>query len=737
VSVALPVSAAQPEMRDVLVEAVVSVMAGDGVATVPNRYVADAAGTPVPIPAALAGGLTRGQPVTVTLAAPASLDDATALAAVAGGDPAVTVTAVTPGAVPALEFADQDGLRTATVLVASDTEGSTTVPTELTSALALWEGYSGGRFTVAATAQAVSFDVTGTCDAAVIANRAVAAAGVPVPTGHDLVVVDVTVDCAWRTYATMGGNYVVLNGRPATLPTAHALGHALGLADVDFGGLMAAGGEGRPTGTDVLNAAYAAALGWLAVVDVPTGSPWTVDLLGQPYFDSGPVHGLVLPDAGRGELFAGVAPPSVQLVDLTLDRGIAQATMVGDVHSGRTLRLDDGTTVSQISYLGTHHLVGVVPSGVDGAAPTAPAVVVPANSWITSSSRRVSWAAATDDVGLLGHTLMIDGEPVRTVPRTATSAPAPEGLAGPHQVTVVATDLVGNTTSSPAVTLTFGTPADVLAIDPFPAQYLFNPVTISWRPGPALTDPVVAYRVSVNGTINRIVPASARSVSVVTYHGGAMIAVEALGTDGEPVARADSMYTGQSAPESLFTDITRWNRFPAQIFWLASAGITTGFSDGTFRPGAPIARDAMAAYLYRFPTMDPRPTGTPASRPFSDVPVGHQFAREIAWLKDAGITTGFQDGRFRGEAPVSREAMAAFLFRFAGSDDMYEPPAESPFTDVAVDDTFYREIAWLAETGITTGYADGTFRPGDPVTREAMAAFLFRLVRLPSAEVRA
>ena len=69
--------------------------------------------------------------------------------------------------------------------------------------------------------------------------------------------------------------------------------------------------------------------------------------------------------------------------------------------------------------------------------------------------------------------------------------------------------------------------------------------------------------------------------------------------------------------------------------------------------------------------------------------------------------------------------MAAFLHRYAGVTD-YTAPATSPFSDVPTGHPFYTEIAWLAEQGITTGFPDGTFRPGQSITREAMAAFLYR-----------
>ncbi|WP_284329306.1 S-layer homology domain-containing protein [Demequina litorisediminis] len=98
------------------------------------------------------------------------------------------------------------------------------------------------------------------------------------------------------------------------------------------------------------------------------------------------------------------------------------------------------------------------------------------------------------------------------------------------------------------------------------------------------------------------------------------------------------------------------------------------------------------------------------------------------WLAKKGITTGWPDGTFRPRDNISREAMAAFLYRASGDSHWYEGAAL--FTDVPRSAKFYREIDWLATEGITTGndtgYGCREYRPKDAISREAMAAFLYR-----------
>lgn len=183
---------------------------------------------------------------------------------------------------------------------------------------------------------------------------------------------------------------------------------------------------------------------------------------------------------------------------------------------------------------------------------------------------------------------------------------------------------------------------------------------------------------------------------------------------------------GHRAPagsDFLFTDVSPNYPFGPEIGWLSTSGVTAGFSDGSFRPLDSVNRDAMAAFLYRF-------AGSPAftaprNSPFTDVTPTTPFYKEIMWLSSTGITGGFADGTFRPGQAVDRGAMAAFLYRFAG-EPRFTPPASSPFSDISPAKPFYREITWLSSTQVTGGFSDGTFRPGQAVARDAMAAFLYR-----------
>jgi hypothetical protein len=153
-----------------------------------------------------------------------------------------------------------------------------------------------------------------------------------------------------------------------------------------------------------------------------------------------------------------------------------------------------------------------------------------------------------------------------------------------------------------------------------------------------------------------------------------------------------------------FVDVPLSSTFSHEISWLAQQGVTQGWPDGTFRPLLSITRDAMAAFMYRLAgSPDYVP---PVVSPFTDVSTSNQFYREISWLADQGISTGWStpSGReYRPLQSITRDAMAAFLYRFAGSPS-YAPTGSSPFTDVGVSTAFATEIRWLAAQGISTGW---------------------------------
>lgn len=179
--------------------------------------------------------------------------------------------------------------------------------------------------------------------------------------------------------------------------------------------------------------------------------------------------------------------------------------------------------------------------------------------------------------------------------------------------------------------------------------------------------------------------------------------------------------TARPVAAGPYADVPSTLQHAGSISWAKKQGVLTGWSDGTFRPHTPIQRNAMAAVAYR---LAGSPAYTPPARsPYTDVRPGTQFYKEIAWAHDQGILTGWADGTFRPHQDIARDATAALLWRMAGEPAASSAPR---FTDVGAHRLHGEAISWMASAGISQGYRDGTYRPSATTNRDAMAAFLHR-----------
>ena len=201
-----------------------------------------------------------------------------------------------------------------------------------------------------------------------------------------------------------------------------------------------------------------------------------------------------------------------------------------------------------------------------------------------------------------------------------------------------------------------------------------------------------------------------------------------------PASAGSTAYPGWTVPCWLppadgasipFLDVNFDYFYVDGIEWLWSNTITTGTSATAFSPDDPVTRGEVAAFLWRFADQ-PAASG----QPYADVVKYWQIA-PVAWLDTWGFTTGTTPTTFAPEESVSRAQLVTFIWRLIGK----PAPTTAPgFPDVAAGQFYTSSVAWAAENGITTGYPDGTFGPDKPVTRGEVATFLYRLALLVEAQ---
>lgn len=109
--------------------------------------------------------------------------------------------------------------------------------------------------------------------------------------------------------------------------------------------------------------------------------------------------------------------------------------------------------------------------------------------------------------------------------------------------------------------------------------------------------------------------------------------------------------------------------------------------------------------------------------PFADVPSGSWYYDDIAYVYDAGLMTGLTATTFGPNLSTTRGMIVTILWRMEN-----EPAAKHgcPFADVRRGSYYEQAIAWASENGIVTGFDASTFAPDRAITREQLAAILFR-----------
>ena len=171
-----------------------------------------------------------------------------------------------------------------------------------------------------------------------------------------------------------------------------------------------------------------------------------------------------------------------------------------------------------------------------------------------------------------------------------------------------------------------------------------------------------------------------------------------------------------------YSPVTFVNRKAAELNRTDHFAFLVGYTDGTFGPERNMTRAEVTTMFARLLTEQIEADKT-YSNTFTDVPKGYWAANYIGYMQQFGIITGYSDGSFRPDAPVTRAEFAAIASRFEKLTEGSKSFADVPDTYWAA-----RYINFAATRGWVTGYSDGTFKPENPITRAEVAAVTCRLL---------
>ena len=177
-----------------------------------------------------------------------------------------------------------------------------------------------------------------------------------------------------------------------------------------------------------------------------------------------------------------------------------------------------------------------------------------------------------------------------------------------------------------------------------------------------------------------------------------------------------------------FRDVPQDAWYAGAVERVCAAGLMNGTGASTFSPGETVTRGQTAAILHRL-------AGAPAARGggFSDVPDTAYYSEAVAWAAGQGIVEGYYDGTFRPDLPVSRQQLAAILWRYAKMEEADSGARATlrGYRDAGDVSAYAREaMRWALSEGILQGTGDGTLQPQGRAARGQTAVLLERFQKL-------
>jgi hypothetical protein len=173
-----------------------------------------------------------------------------------------------------------------------------------------------------------------------------------------------------------------------------------------------------------------------------------------------------------------------------------------------------------------------------------------------------------------------------------------------------------------------------------------------------------------------------------------------------------------------FSDVHSTDYFYEAVRYLYCAGVISGYSDGTFRPYNNTTRGQLSKIVVLALGWT---LNCPQPGHFTDVPPDNPFYCYIETAFSHGIISGYSDGTFRPGNNVTRGQLSKIIVLAMAWPDDCVPPGH--FSDVPPSNAFFCYVETAFAYGIISGYADGTFKPGNNATRGQISKIVYQAVR--------
>ncbi|MEA4893439.1 MAG: S-layer homology domain-containing protein [Peptococcaceae bacterium] len=184
-------------------------------------------------------------------------------------------------------------------------------------------------------------------------------------------------------------------------------------------------------------------------------------------------------------------------------------------------------------------------------------------------------------------------------------------------------------------------------------------------------------------------------------------------------------FIGKAETAWPFTDVKEGDWFYGPVKYAYEKGLMTKTSATTFSPGQNMTRAMLVSVLHR---LEGKPVVN-AANPFTDVKAGDWYADAVIWANAGGIVTGYGNGLFGTNDPVTRQQMAAILYQYAKSKgyDVTKTADLGKYADASSVSAWAQEpMKWAVTQGLITGMTKAALAPAGFATRGQVAAILMR-----------
>lgn len=218
----------------------------------------------------------------------------------------------------------------------------------------------------------------------------------------------------------------------------------------------------------------------------------------------------------------------------------------------------------------------------------------------------------------------------------------------------------------------------------------------------------------------------------ITVSGGTQQPADGTTPPEKPDGSGDNGASGGNAQQpgpGGFTDVSRDDWFANGVDYVSQKGLMSGTGTGTFAPNTALARGMLVTILYQMAGA-PEVTGT---CPFRDVAAGSYYEKAAIWAAENGLVSGYENGCFGPNDPVTREQLAAILYRYAQYRglDVSQTGSIGGFADNSSVSGYARTaMAWANGAGLISGMGDNTLAPRGTATRGQAAVILMGLDKL-------